>query len=40
MMIVMKETATSEEIDAVVAKIEQAGALAGKAFAGREATHA
>ena len=28
MMIVMKETATSEEVQAVVAKIERAGALA------------
>jgi hypothetical protein len=40
MMIVMKETATPEEIDAVVAKIERAGALAGKALAGRGPTHA
>jgi hypothetical protein len=40
MMIVMQETASAEEIDAVVAKIERADALAGKAAAGREATDA
>ena len=33
MMIVMKETATDEEIDAVVAKIERAGALAHRSRA-------
>jgi 3-deoxy-7-phosphoheptulonate synthase len=35
MMIVMKETATSEEIDAVVAKIERAGALAHRSQGAR-----
>ena len=35
MMIVMKETATSEEIDAVVAKIEHAGALAHRSQGAR-----
>ncbi len=42
-MIVMKETATPEEIEeieAVVAKTERAGALAGKTLAGRKATDA
>ena len=34
-MIVMKETATSEEIDAVVAKIERAGALAHRSQGAR-----
>jgi hypothetical protein len=38
MMIVMKETATTGEIEAVVAKIERAGALAGKTLAGGKAT--
>ena len=40
MMIVMNETASVEEIGAVVAKIERAGALAGKTLAGRKATDA
>ncbi|HEY5344108.1 MAG TPA: hypothetical protein VIJ66_10700 [Solirubrobacteraceae bacterium] len=40
MMIVMKETATPGEIEAVVTKIERAGALAGKTLAGRKATDA
>jgi hypothetical protein len=40
MMIVMKETASSEQIDAVVAKIERAGALVWKRPAGRKATDA
>jgi 3-deoxy-7-phosphoheptulonate synthase len=35
MMIVMKETASSEEIDAVVAKIERAGALAHRSQGAR-----
>ena len=35
MMIVMKETATDEEIDAVVAKIERAGALAHRSRGAR-----
>jgi 3-deoxy-7-phosphoheptulonate synthase len=35
MMIVMKETATSEEIDAVVTKIERAGALAHRSRGAR-----
>jgi 3-deoxy-7-phosphoheptulonate synthase len=35
MMIVMKETATSEEIDAVVTKIERAGALAHRSQGAR-----
>src|SRR5271169_5776478 len=35
MMIVMKETATAEEIDAVVAKIERAGALAHRSRGAR-----
>ena len=35
MMIVMKETASSEEIDAVVAKIERAGALAHRSRGAR-----
>src|SRR5271166_3021550 len=35
MMIVMQETATSEEIDAVVAKIERAGALAHRSKGAR-----
>jgi 3-deoxy-7-phosphoheptulonate synthase len=35
MMIVMKETASSEEIDAVVAKIERAGALAHRSKGAR-----
>ncbi len=35
MMIVMKETATSEEIDAVVDKIERAGALAHRSRGAR-----
>ena len=33
MMIVMKETATDEEIEAVVEKIERAGALAHRSGA-------
>ena len=35
MMIVMKETATDEEVDAVVAKIERAGALAHRSRGAR-----
>ena len=35
MMIVMKETASAEEIDAVVAKIERAGALAHRSQGAR-----
>src|SRR6202023_1137272 len=35
MMIVMKETATEEEVDAVVAKIESAGALAHRSGGAR-----
>jgi hypothetical protein len=40
MMIVMKETATTGEIEAVVAMTERAGALTGKTLAGRKATDA
>src|SRR5260370_12972346 len=35
MMIVMKETATEEQVDAVVEKIERAGALARRSRGGR-----
>ena len=35
MMIVMKETATDEEVDAVVEKIERAGALAHRSRGAR-----
>ena len=35
MMIVMKETATEEEVDAVIAKIERAGARAHRSSGAR-----